>query len=315
MILNLTRIPIILLFFAFLLIIPLSSQSDAFLQTGGKWVAELQPGESFSFEWGLTTEKNTPEVLKLRAEGEGAELLSFPETIDAPTNEWVAVIVTVTIPEDHPTDLRFNPILIALLEGDTGGAAVFNLQMKKNIEIIIGNPPIPEAIAEEPIEQTIDEEVMEDHEEEQGPGSFIIRTEEEEQESETSEVQQTEEEGGGCLISTATFGSEMAPQVQMLREIRDNSLLTTTSGSAFMSGFNTIYYSFSPTIADLERQSPIFQEAVKLTLTPLITSLSILNYVDMDSEAEVLGYGISLILLNIGMYFVAPAILITKLRR
>jgi len=28
--------------------------------------------------------------------------------------------------------------------------------------------------------------------------------------------------------------------------------------------------------------------------------------VDMDSEVEVLGYGISLILLNIGMYVVAP---------
>jgi len=124
-----------------------------------------------------------------------------------------------------------------------------------------------------------------------------------------------QEEGGGCLISTATYGSELAPQVQMLREIRDNSLLTTSSGSAFMSGFNTLYYSFSPTIADLERESPIFREAVKVILTPLITSLSILNYVDMDSEVEVLGYGISLILLNIGMYFVAPAILITRLRR
>ena len=101
----------------------------------------------------------------------------------------------------------------------------------------------------------------------------------------------------------------------MLREIRDNSLLNTSSGSAFMTGFNTLYYSFSPTIADWERQSPIFQEAVKITITPLLTTLSILNYVDMDSEAEVLGYGISLILLNVGMYFVAPAILITRLRR
>ncbi len=34
----------------------------------------------------------------------------------------------------------------------------------------------------------------------------------------------------------------------------------------------------------------------------MISSLSILNYVDMDSEDKVLGYGISLILLNIGMY-------------
>ena len=111
---------------------------------------------------------------------------------------------------------------------------------------------------------------------------------------------------GGCLIATATFGTELAPQVQQLRELRDNTLLQTKSGTAFMSGFNQFYYSFSPTIADWERQSPIFKEAVKIGITPLLTSLSILNYVDMDSEEEVLGYGISLILLNIGMYVVAP---------
>jgi len=121
--------------------------------------------------------------------------------------------------------------------------------------------------------------------------------------------------GGGCLIATATYGTELAPEVQKLREIRDNTLLQTTSGSTFMTGFNQIYYSFSPTIADLERQNPIFKEAVKLAITPLITSLSILNYVDVDSEAEVLGYGISLILLNIGMYFVAPAIVVIKLKK
>ena len=87
----------------------------------------------------------------------------------------------------------------------------------------------------------------------------------------------------------------------MLRELRDDNLLSTSSGTTFMTGFNTLYYSFSPTIADLERQSPIFKEAVKLTITPLISSLSILNYVDFESETEVLGYGISLILLNAGM--------------
>lgn len=54
---------------------------------------------------------------------------------------------------------------------------------------------------------------------------------------------------------------------------------------------------------------------VKITLTPMISSLSILNYVDMDSEVNVLGYGISLILLNVGMYFVAPVVVIHKVRR
>jgi peptidyl-prolyl cis-trans isomerase B (cyclophilin B) len=123
------------------------------------------------------------------------------------------------------------------------------------------------------------------------------------------------EEGGGCLIATATFGSELAPQVQQLRELRDNSILSTASGTAFMTGFNQFYYSFSPTIADLERENPVFKEAVKITLTPLLTSLSILNHVDMDSEESVLGYGISLIILNIGMYFAAPAIIIYKIKK
>jgi peptidyl-prolyl cis-trans isomerase B (cyclophilin B) len=119
---------------------------------------------------------------------------------------------------------------------------------------------------------------------------------------------------GGCLIATATFGSEMAPQVQFLREIRDNTVLQTESGSAFMTGFNQFYYSFSPTIADYERENPVFKETVKIALTPLLTSLTLLQYVDTDSESEMLGYGISVILLNIGMYFIAPAVLITKIR-
>ncbi len=82
-----------------------------------------------------------------------------------------------------------------------------------------------------------------------------------------------------------------------------------------MNTFNDFYYSFSPIIADYERENPIFKEMVKIAITPMISSLSILNHVDMDSEAEVLGYGISLIILNVGMYFVAPVILIMRLRK
>ena len=124
-----------------------------------------------------------------------------------------------------------------------------------------------------------------------------------------------EQLGGGCLIATATYGSELAPQVQLLRETRDNKVLKTESGFAFMVWFNQFYYSFSPTIADWERQNPVFKETVKLAITPLLTSLSILNYVDVDSEQEMLGYGIGIILMNIGMYFIGPTILIFKIRK
>ena len=123
------------------------------------------------------------------------------------------------------------------------------------------------------------------------------------------------DEGGGCLIATATFGSELAPQVQQLRELRDNTILKTESGASFMTGFNQLYYSFSPFIADLERENPIFKEMVKVTITPMLTSLSILNYASIDSEQEILGYGISVIALNIGMYFAAPAFIIHKIRK
>ena len=118
--------------------------------------------------------------------------------------------------------------------------------------------------------------------------------------------------GGGCLIATATFGSELSPQVQQLRELRDNVVLNTESGKSFMTSFNKFYYSFSPVIADYERENSFFRDTVKIALTPLLTSLSVLSYADIDSEEEMLGYGISLILLNVGMYFAIPAVAISK---
>jgi hypothetical protein len=121
--------------------------------------------------------------------------------------------------------------------------------------------------------------------------------------------------GGGCLIATATYGSELTPEVQKLRELRDNSLLQTESGTSFINSFNEIYYSFSPIIADYERENPIFKEMVKLFITPMITSLSILNYVEMDSEESVLGYGISLIVLNGLMYVGIPILAVMRFRK
>ena len=133
------------------------------------------------------------------------------------------------------------------------------------------------------------------------PGSKVSTSTNESSENESSE------EGGGCLIATAAYGSEMSPQVQMLREIRDNQLMNTEAGKSFMSGFNEMYYSFSPYIADYERENPMFKEVVKLGLTPMLSSLAIME--NADSESEVLGLGLSVIALNLGMYIAAPAMM------
>jgi len=140
------------------------------------------------------------------------------------------------------------------------------------------------------------------------PGSEIKVSSDEQKITENK----SEENGGGCLIATAAYGSEMAPQVQLLREIRDNQLLNTETGSAFMNTFNDVYYSFSPTIADMERESPLFKELVKISLTPMLSLLSIMQ--NANSESEVISLGLSVIALNLGMYLGIPAIVIIGIK-
>ncbi|ABX13149.1 hypothetical protein Nmar_1253 [Nitrosopumilus maritimus SCM1] len=122
-----------------------------------------------------------------------------------------------------------------------------------------------------------------------------------------------EEPGGGCLIATATFGSELAPQVQQLRELRDDKLLQIESGKSFMNSFNAFYYSFSPQMADYQRENPVFKEMVRIGITPMITTLSLMDFA--ETESEILSIGVSLIILNIGMYAGLPAIVILGIRK
>jgi hypothetical protein len=105
----------------------------------------------------------------------------------------------------------------------------------------------------------------------------------------------------------------MATEVQQLRELRDNQLLNTESGTAFMGMFNDVYYIFSPVIADYERENPLFKEAVKLAITPMISTLPLME--NAESESEVLGIGLSVIALNLGMYLGIPAIVIIGIRK
>src|SRR3712207_3672088 len=92
-----------------------------------------------------------------------------------------------------------------------------------------------------------------------------------------------------CLIATATFGSELAPQVQYLRHFRDNYILSTSSGSAFMKVFDSVYYSFSPQVAEYEREQPWMQSIVKVALYPLFGILMASERVHVRSEERRVG--------------------------
>ena len=198
----------------------------------------------------------------------------------------------VAIQVKDPTGIS---ILVRTLETDSGGN--FDLQFRIPQTATLGEYQVVVSTVVDnlPVINTITFEVVE-------KGDKVTQVAKEKKE-------------GGCLIATAAFGSEMAPQVQFLREIRDNIVLQTESGTSFMTAFNQFYYSFSPTIADYERENPVFKESVKLAITPLLASLTLLQFADIDSESEMLGYGIGVILLNVGIYFVIPAVFIMKIRK
>jgi len=227
-------------------------------------------------------------------------------------NGNLATIAQVTPSSDGNYSTTFKAGGMINAEGDYTVKAKWGAQSNQTVfkyggssgaPVVEEETPEPTQVVDE--EPEVDEEpIMESSQPVCGPGTVL----------KNNVCVAEQQKGGGCLIATAAFGSEMAPQVQFLREIRDNTVLQTQSGSTFMTGFNQFYYSFSPAIADYERENPAFKETVKIAITPMLTSLTILNYVDIDSEEEMLGYGIGIILLNIGMYFVAPAVIIFKIR-
>jgi len=298
-------------------------------QVSGTPTVRLNPGETATFQWYLVSDDDTYlTVVNIRAEGAGSEFLSFPEVVEINPRKSVPIEFIVSIPEDYPTDIKLTPDIFAVQEGPKGGATIFNIQMKKTIAIIIGSPDpekaeerdipreTPQVIQEETsAEETVVEETSTPEDipapvEEKAP----LRPDLDLPSQELQIIQESEEKGGGCLIATAAYGSELAQQVQLLREIRDNTLLSTTSGSTFMIGFNQLYYTFSPTIADLERENAMFKEVVKAFITPMISTLSIMTLADEGSESQVLGFGISVIALNLGMYIAAPIAIAFKIK-
>ena len=126
---------------------------------------------------------------------------------------------------------------------------------------------------------------------------------------------QVADEPGGCLIATAAYGSELAPQVQMLREIRDGALFSTESGTSFMAGFNQMYYSFSPAVADLERESPAFRDAVRAAITPGVYALGIMTLADRDSEHSVILFGMLSLAALAAVYAAGPLLAVRAVRR
>lgn len=75
--------------------------------------------------------------------------------------------------------------------------------------------------------------------------------------------------GGGCFIATAAYGSYFEPHVLTLRVFRDDVLLQSEWGEAFVD----FYYEWSPPVADFIADSPLLKGATRLALTPVVFTL------------------------------------------
>jgi hypothetical protein len=82
--------------------------------------------------------------------------------------------------------------------------------------------------------------------------------------------QKSEAEKKGCLIVTATFGSPLASEVQLVRNFRDESIVKSYTGSRFMPGFNAWYYSFSPQVSLYINEHPYVKPAMQVLITPIL---------------------------------------------
>jgi len=95
-----------------------------------------------------------------------------------------------------------------------------------------------------------------------------------------------------CFIATATYGSELSPEVQFLRRYRDQVVTRTFAGSEFMKIFNMWYYSFSPSIADFEVRHEILRTIIKHLLYPLLgilhIAIQVQGVVNFDQEVGVI---------------------------
>jgi PKD repeat protein len=114
------------------------------------------------------------------------------------------------------------------------------------------------------------------------PGSYNISLQVIDDEGEKSAIELTtatiqtaanvgeDDSGGGsdgaCFIATAAYGSYMEPHVLSLRRFRDERLMPHRLGRQFVS----LYYQYSPPVAQRIQDSPSLRLLTRLSLTPLV---------------------------------------------
>jgi streptogramin lyase len=121
-----------------------------------------------------------------------------------------------------------------------------------------------------------------------------------------------------CIIASVAYGSELAPEVQFLRGFRDGSVMSTFAGAQFMRVFNSFYYSFSPTVADLVAKHSVLTSVTRGVIHPLIAALglatSLSKMLPLSTELAIVFAGI-LSSCALGVVYVLPVLMLHRVLR
>ena len=100
--------------------------------------------------------------------------------------------------------------------------------------------------------------------------------------------------GKGCFIATAAYGTPMAEEIQILRDFRDEYLVTNPVGKALVD----IYYTVSPPIAEFITGHPSLKPIVRAGLTPAVAMSTVAVNTSPAEKAAIAGL---LVLLSLAL--------------
>ena len=88
-----------------------------------------------------------------------------------------------------------------------------------------------------------------------------------------------------CFIATAAYGTSMAGEIEILREFRDEYLLTNPLGQALVG----LYYRVSPPIAGFITEHPSLKPIVRVGLVPAVAMSTVAVNTTPAEKAAILG--------------------------
>ncbi len=121
-----------------------------------------------------------------------------------------------------------------------------------------------------------------------------------------------------CIIATAAYGSEMAPEVIYMRYVRDRVVGSTPTGKILRDDFNNWYYVWSPPIAQYISDKPLLRAVFRVLLVPIDISVRVADLafhaVGGENFGSILGFAVAAIIAVLSYVMIPTALLVFAIR-